>query len=191
MTYTKNTPHINSKQTSMKKKFIQAFEIDVKNRIQQEGIKFDTNTQPPLIIDFTADEYNYNFRAITFNSPLRSGYIVSRIKKKDNPIHYEKGHFFEYFSMFNDFVVDKVWVYMKNGLLEVDYFETLSFKQNSCQLCNDLDQACLTFRCYKRHLKNKGHLKNVAFRNKFFADTIADAIKLNDDVCMLITSFLF
>lgn len=193
MTYTRNTPHINSKQTLMKKKFFQAFKNDVKNVIEQERVNFDIQPREnTLIMDFTTDEYNYNFRAITFTAPLRSGYIVARIKKKDNPIYYKKGeHFFEPFSMFYDFDVEKGMVYMKNAVLDFIYMETMSFKQNSCQLCNDLDQECLTFRCYKRHIKNKGHLKNVAFRNKFFADTIADATKLNDDVCMLITSYLF
>jgi hypothetical protein len=190
-----NAFHINSKQTMMKKSLTAAFENDIKNIINNERIRFnisEAETQETreknIILDFTTDEYNYGFRCILHNDSPCLSYDVTRIQKTNNPLYNGR---FEKYAMFNDFVVEKVFVGMSNGTLVFGFFETLSFKQNSCKLCCDLDQDIRTFRCYKRHQKNKGHLKNVAFSNKFYADTIADATKLNDDVSMLITSYLF
>jgi hypothetical protein len=175
--------HINSKRFVMKN--TATFEKDVKAIIDNERIGETGTHDKNVNLHFTTDEYNYCFYHILRNV---LSYDVTRIINTNGTIYNGR---FEKYPMFNDFIVEYARVRMSNGVFVFDWFETFSFKQNSCKLCCDLDQDIRTFRCYKRHQKNKGHLKNVAFSKKFYADTIADATNLNDDVSMLITSYLF
>ena len=167
------------------------FEKDVKDIIDNEKIGEAGTPYNSVIWDIITDGYNYCFTPDSrFKSYLPNDliYDVSRIKKGHNPIYNGR---FEKYAMFNDFIVEKARVRISNGVTVLGFFQRDSFKQNSCKLCCELEQDVRTFRSYKRHQKRKGHIKNVAFEKKFYADTIADATNLNDDVSMLITSYLF
>lgn len=177
------TVHINLKRIVMVN--TATFEKDVKAIIDNERIGEAGTHDKNVNFDIKTDEYDYWFKYISRNE---LSYDVIRVLKTNNPIYNGR---FEKYAAFKDYIVEYARVRNHNGVFVFDWFEIGSFKQNSCKLCCDLDQDVRTFRCYKRHQKNKGHLKNVAFEKKFYADTIADATNLNDDVSMIITSYLF
>jgi hypothetical protein len=90
--------------------------------------------------------------------------------------------------IFNDFMIETADLMVEDdGYIRPRFCETRKYKQNACNLCSDTKTFC----CYKSHSKSNKHKNNVIKRNKMYADTIGDATKLNIDVCMLITSYLF
>ena len=179
----------------MSRKNESAFMKDV-NNIIKEGNVLTVVSEEDVAISCSGDriggglfrkgEYLYLFMGeiyVTGYSYILN-YSVIRSKINDNaPDIICKRHP----VIFNDFMTETAELSVREGNISPRYCETRKYKQNACKLCSNTK----TFGCYKSHEKSKKHLNNIIKRNKLYADTIEDTTKLNSDVCMLITSYLF
>jgi hypothetical protein len=179
----------------MGKKKESAFMRDINNIIKEENV-VTTISEEDAHINYCGDEldegvfkkgdYLYTFNGTIYGNSCyyMIDYSVIRSKINDNVG--------DIISMpcpviFNDFMIEKAVLQVRQGRIIPSFGIISKYKKNACSLCSDTKTFC----CYKSHCKSKKHIKNVVKRNKMYADTIEDATKLNSDVCMLITSYLF
>lgn len=173
-------------------KIATSFKNDVRKVMTQNGVSFDISEEDItdscddcIDHDFTIGEYEYAFTGRTYENVSKYEFSVIRTKIVDNagdamyrldPV------------LFNDITVETAdLIILDKGKISFGYCWLNKYKKNACLLCSNSK----TFKCCRTHEKSQKHIKNVLKRNKLYTDTIADTTKLNADVCMLITSYLF